>query len=264
MSCDKCSDKALKKRKKKRSRTLLLLANLRFLFSLWAGLGWDVSLFTRHHVLACNCFLGACVILTGFPWSDVTHRCFLGAEVVGGWLTCCLSLGVVFLWDYCELRRPWEKGAIDSESQGDTLRRHRAARNHLNSCTAAVRAGTIRMQLLWHSETALPKRRKFDHLAALLTVVRQVPSVHEQLVPFAPVGDREARVPSAPEPLPAQRNECVWNLPEHTPLRCQLARPRLVCASRQRRATVLSLSPCGGRAKDTRRLAVNCGVGDIK
>ena len=158
---------------------------------------------------------------------------------------------------------------IDPESQGDTLRHHRAARSRLNSCTAAVRAGTIRMQLFRHSETAPPKRRKFDHLAALLVVVRQVPSVHEPLVPFAPVGDREARVLSAPEPLPARRNECVWNLPKHTPLRCQLARPRLVCTSRQRRATVLSLSPCGGRAKDTRRLAAtwalaisNCRAAD--
>ena len=161
-----------------------------------------------------------------------------------------LDFGVVFLWDDCELRRPWEKGAIDSESQGDTLRHHRAARSHLNSCTAAVRAGTIRMQLLRHSEAALPKRRKFDHLAALLAVVRQVPSVHEPLVPFAPVGDREARVLSAPEPLPAQRSECVWNPPKHTPLRCQLARPRLVCTSRQRRATVLSLSPLVRRPRE--------------
>ena len=170
-----------------------------------------------------------------------------------------LVFGVVFLWDYCG-----EKETIDPESQGDTLRHHRAARSRLNSCTAAVRAGTIRMQLLRHSETALPKRRKFDHLAALLVVVRQVPSVHEPLVPFAPVGDREARVLSAPEPLPARRSECVWNLPKHTPLRCQLARPRLVCTSRQRRATVLSLSPCGGRAKDTRRLAATWGIGDIE
>ena len=104
----------------------------------------------------------------------------------------------------------------------------------------------------------------FDHLAALLAVTRQVPSVHEPLVPFAPVGDREARVLSAPEPLPAQRSECVWNPPKHTPLRCQLARPRLVCTSRQRRATVLSLSLCGGRTKDTRRLAATWGIGDIQ
>ena len=154
-----------------------------------------------------------------------------------------LDFGVVFLLDYCELRRPLEKGTIDSESQGDTLRHHRAAKSYLNSCSAVVRAGIIRTQLLRHSETTLPKRRKFDHLAALLAVVRQVPSVHEPLVPFAPVGDREARVLSAPEPLPAQRSECVWNPPKHTPLRCQHARPRLVCASRQRRTTVLSLSP---------------------
>ena len=131
-----------------------------------------------------------------------------------------LDFGVVFLWDYCELRRPLEKGTIDSESQGDTLRHHRAAKSYLNSCSAVVRAGIIRTQLLRHSETTLPKRRKFDHLVALLAVVRQVPSVHEPLVPFAPVGDREARVLSAPEPLPAQRSECVWNPPQthSTPL----------------------------------------------
>ena len=105
----------------------------------------------------------------------------------------------------------------DSESQGDTLRHYRAVRKYLSSCTAAVRAGTIRMQLLRHSETALPKRRNFDHLTAPSTVIRHVPLVHEQLVPFAPVGDGEALVLSAPEPLPAQRQEYVWNQPEHTP-----------------------------------------------
>ena len=73
------------------------------------------------------------------------------------------------------------------------------------------------MQLLRHSETALPKGRNFDHLTASSAVIRHVPLVRELVVPFAPVGEGEALVLSAPEPLPAQRQEYVWNLVEHNP-----------------------------------------------
>ena len=80
-------------------------------------------------------------------------------------------------------------GVANDCAQGDTLRHYHAVRKHFSSCTAAVRAGTTRMQLLRHSETAPPKRRKFDHLTALSAEIRRVPLVQEPLVPFALVGD---------------------------------------------------------------------------
>ena len=137
----------------------------------------------------------------------------------------------------------------------------------------------MRMQLLRHSETALPKRRKFDHLAALLAVVRHVPSVHEPLVHFAPVGDGAAHVLSAPERLPAQRNEHVWNLPKHVPffkicvdghftlraIAVELHDPDWsVRRGKEGQPLFHSVRWCGDRTKDTRRLAVNWGIGDIK
>ena len=77
---------------------------------------------------------------------------------------------------------------MTANHQGDARCHYRAARKYASSCTAAVRAGTIRMQLLRPSETALPKRRTFDHRTAPSAVMRHVPLVQEPLVPFAPVG----------------------------------------------------------------------------
>ena len=79
--------------------------------------------------------------------------------------------------------------SLGRTNDSDTLRHYHAVRKYVSSCTAAVRAGTTRMQLLRPSETALPKRRKFDHLAAPSAVTRRVPLVQEPLVPLAPVGD---------------------------------------------------------------------------
>ena len=78
--------------------------------------------------------------------------------------------------------------SLGRTNDSDTLHHYHAVRKHFSSCTAAVRAGTTRMQLLRHSETALPKRRNFDHLAAPSAVIRRVPFVQEPLVPLCPCG----------------------------------------------------------------------------
>ena len=55
-------------------------------------------------------------------------------------------------------------------------------KKYFNSCTAAVRAETIRVQLLRHTETVLAKHRKIDHLKVAVAVTRDAPLVHEPLV----------------------------------------------------------------------------------
>ena len=75
----------------------------------------------------------------------------------------------------------------DCDSHGDaksTMHHYRAIRKHLNSCTAADRAGGTRVQLLRHSETVSAKRRNFGHPETPSAMIRHGLSVHEAFIPF--------------------------------------------------------------------------------